>query len=284
MKAYCIEGNELKLDGGAMFGHVPKALWNNWTACDEQNRIPLASRCLFLESDKGQKILVETGVGSFFDTKMKERYGVFPTHSHKLLEELEKRGVKEQEIDIVILTHLHFDHAGGLLPGYEEEELPRLLFPNATYIVSKKHWEYVKHPSIKEQKSFIPLIQQLLEKSGRLALQETTQNKLLEIPHTFYFTDGHTIGMMLFETLYQNAPLFYASDLIPGAPWMHLPVTMGYDRFAEKIVEEKEELLSSLLKRNGRIVFCHDNKIAAANIALDEKGRYKALECSLEEG
>lgn len=283
MRAYCIEGNTLKLDGGAMFGNVPKALWENWVPCDSENRISLTSRCLFLESDKGQKILVETGIGSFFDHEMKERYAICPKNSHKLLEELEKRGVKEQEIDAVILTHLHFDHAGGLLPGYEEEELPRLLFPNATYIVSKKHWDYAKNPSIREQKSFIPLIQQLLEQSGRLVLQEATQNKSIEVPHTFYFTDGHTVGMMLFETLYQNAPLFYASDLIPGAAWMHLLVTMGYDRFSEKTVEEKQELLERLMKRNGQIVFCHDSKMATANVALDEKGRYKALECLLEE-
>src|SRR5215208_6007317 len=117
MHLYSIEGNTIKLDGGAMFGNVPKALWNQWIPADENNRIPLACRALLIQEDQ-KTILLETGIGSFFNPTLRERYGVQESE-HVLLNSLKKFGIEDTDIDFVILSHLHFDHAGGLLTAYE---------------------------------------------------------------------------------------------------------------------------------------------------------------------
>src|SRR3989338_1116502 len=128
-----VEGNRQRLDGGAMFGNAPKALWQRWLVPDADNRIELACRCLLIETH-GYKILCETGIGAFFPPKLAERYGIQTPTRHLLLENLEQLGVAEMDIDMVILSHLHFDHAGGLLSPHGEVPV-RLLFPKATYVV-----------------------------------------------------------------------------------------------------------------------------------------------------
>src|SRR5690348_5131665 len=124
MKLWSIQGNSQKLDGGAMFGNAPTALWSRWIAPDEQNRIPLACRCMLASGLAGKNVLFETGIGAFFEPKLRERYGVVEDR-HVLLESLREVGLSHDDIDVVVLSHLHFDHPGGLLAEWKEGETPR---------------------------------------------------------------------------------------------------------------------------------------------------------------
>lgn len=255
MKTWAVEGNRQHLDGGSMFGNAPKALWSRWAQADEQNRIPLACRTLLVQTKEGQNILFEAGIGSFFDPKMKERYGVFE-EEHVLLKNLEALGFKPEDIDAVMLSHLHFDHAGGLLSSYGEQ--PKLVFPNAQFYVGKEHWERAQKPHIREKVSFIPMLHQLLKDSERLNLIEGDFHLDLDFGVKFHYSHGHTIGMIISEIQLDEGPLFFVSDLVPGKPWMHLPVTMGYDRFPELLVDEKAKLFEKVLSSKGRLFFTHD--------------------------
>lgn len=252
-----MEGNRLKLDGGAMFGNAPKELWQRWILPDEKNRISLAARSLLLQTEQGKNILFDAGVGICFDPKLCERYGI-DTAEHKLLKSLSEVGVKENDIDIVILSHLHFDHAGGALSPYNLAEKQKLLFPKATYYLSQAHWEYASEPHIRERSSFIPLLYQLLKDSKRLKFID--QEKIKELPKelSFSFSFGHTISLLIMLIENSDGVTACPTDLIPGIPWMHLPITMGYDRYPEFLVDEKTLFLEELRSKKGRIFLTHD--------------------------
>lgn len=270
-----LEGNSQRLDGGAMFGNAPKALWSRWVETDEQNRIALSCRALLVQEDD-RNILIETGIGAFFSPQMKERYGVVEDH-HVLLDSLADVGLSHADIDVVVLTHLHFDHAGGLLSAWEEGKEPELLFPNATFIIGERHWGRARRPHPRDRASFIPELIELLNASGRVELIKDGQcSPTLGNDWRFSFSDGHTPGLMLPEFNMPDGPVVFPGDLIPGAPWLHLPITMGYDRFPETLIEEKEALLNDMVARNGRLVFTHDRDIAVAYVERDEKCRYTA--------
>lgn len=275
MQLIPLEGNRQKLDGGAMFGHAPKALWSRWVKVDELNRIEMACRCLLIKTDDGRHILLETGIGSFFAPEMKSRYGV-EGNSHQLLEQLALMGLSHSDIDYVVLSHLHFDHAGGLLTAWQQDKPLALLFDRAQYLVSKTHWAHALAPHIRDAASFVPELQQLLKASGRLVLVEKGRSHPLEDIITFHVSDGHTPGLLLAEIDTAEGPLVFASDLIPGSYWMHLPIYMGYDRFAEQLIDEKKALLESLLQRNGRVFFTHDDKMACGLVKQDERQRFYA--------
>ena len=269
MQLWSITGNSQQLDGGAMFGNAPKALWSRLIAPDEQNRIPLACRCLLAKDLDGRNVLFETGIGAFFEPALRERYGVVEER-HVLLESLAQAGLSHEDIDVVVLSHLHFDHAGGLLAAWEEGEPPGLLFPKATYVVGAGHWRRAQQPHPRDRASFISELQALLEDSGRLELVDGEYAKALGRSVRFSYSDGHTPGLMLAEV----GGVVFCADLIPGRYWVHLPITMGYDRFPEALIEEKRAFLEDKLARGIELFFTHDHDCALARVVRDERGRY----------
>jgi len=279
MKLWSLLGNSQKLDGGAMFGNVPQAMWSRWMAPDEENRIALACRCLLVEDLHGKLVLFETGIGAFFEPRMRERFGVVETE-HVLLESLQKAGFTHEDIDAVVVSHLHFDHAGGLLGAWEDGAPPHLLFPNATYLVGEECWQRALHPHPRDRASFIPELQPLLEASGRLERVQGVRSPTLGMQVRFNYSSGHTPGLMLAEisTAGDDEGIAFCSDLIPGRPWVHLPVTMGYDRFPELLIDEKRVFLEDKLARKVRLFFTHDVECASARVVCDAKGRYSTAD------
>ncbi|WP_349616828.1 MBL fold metallo-hydrolase [Azotobacter salinestris] len=276
-----LPGNSQKLDGGAMFGNAPRAMWERWMPADELHRIDLGCRALLVRED-GRNVLVETGIGAFFSPELKERYGVQESR-HVLLDKLEAQGLSDADIDVVVLTHLHFDHAGGLLAPWAEGEPARLLFPNARFVTGRRQWQRACQPHARDRASYIPELLELLEASGRLELLDDGQTSaVLGADWRFHVSDGHTPGQLLPEVAMPGGPVVFAGDLVPGAPWVHLPITMGYDRFPEGLIEEKTALLEDLLARGGRLVFTHDPKVAMGRLTRDAKGRFGLSESSGE--
>ena len=277
MNAWSLLGNSQKLDGGAMFGNAPKAMWENWVTVDDLNRIDLACRALLVDGLNGKRVLFEAGVGAFFEPKLRERYGIQEAE-HVLLAELAKAGFRHEDIDVVVLSHLHFDHAGGLLAPWAEGQPPRLLFPNATFVVGAEHWRRAQAPHPRDRASFVPELNALLAASGRLELVEGEQAPSLGETVRFHHSDGHTPGLLLAEIRGQSESVVFCADLIPGRAWVHLPIAMGYDRNAELVIDEKRAFLADMLARGVTLFFTHDADVAAADLVCDDKGRYSTTD------
>ncbi|MCB9228288.1 MAG: MBL fold metallo-hydrolase [Deltaproteobacteria bacterium] len=277
---YSIEGNGQCLDGGAMFGHVPKALWSRWLPPDPQNRIRLACRSMLIVSE-GVSCLFETGVGAFFSPELATRYGIESPGRHLLTENLRNAGFRPEDIDYVILSHLHFDHAGGLLSPFDPEQPDRreLMFPSARYVVSHEAWERARKPHIRDRASFIPELQELLERSGRLIL--CGEGHCPELPFqnlSFFLSHGHSPGQLHSCFRGKHRTVCFCGDLIPGLPWLHSPVTMGYDRFPEQIIEEKMSLTARAEEENWILFYAHDPLWAGSACRKDDHGKVTAVD------
>ena len=234
---------------------------------------------MLVEGLNGKNVLFETGIGAFFEPKLRERFGVMQ-EGHILLDSLEQVGFSHEDIDLVVLSHMHFDHAGGLLSQWQEGQKSELLFPNARYLVGAEHWERAINPHSRDRASFIPHLNKLLEDSGRLELVSGDSHELLGDTVNFHYSNGHTPGLMLAEIRGPSgSAVVFCADLMPGTAWVHVPVTMGYDRYPELLINEKKKFLADMHERHVGLFFTHDTKCALAGIGIDDKGRYHAIDC-----
>lgn len=282
-RCWSVLGNSQKLDGGAMFGNAPKAMWSRWAAADEHNRIDLACRCLLVR-DGDRTILFEAGIGAFFPEPLRERFGVQESE-HVLLKNLAAIGVAPTDVDLVVLSHLHFDHAGGVLSAHRDGQDPALVFPEADYVVGESAFARARSPHPRDRKSFVPELQELLSATGRLERVTGDRSDRLGGDYRLHLSNGHTPGMLLAEIAGDDGPVVFCADLIPGVPWVRSAITMGYDRFPEQLIDEKSALLADLVGRSGRLFFTHDPKVAMCSLGLDDRGQVVAVDsCSALQG
>jgi glyoxylase-like metal-dependent hydrolase (beta-lactamase superfamily II) len=221
--------------------------------------------------------LFELGIGAFFSPKFRVRYGIHE-QEHVLLNELKKHGLTHEDIKAVVLSHLHFDHAGGALSAYEEGKAPKLLFPNAKFYISLPQWERALNPHPRDRVSYIPeLMEELRVIGNRLVLVDGPQTDLAPLV-TFHFSDGHTPGLMHAEIQTDQGPVVFTSDLVPGIAWVHLAISTGYDRYPELLIDEKKRLYEDLLPRNGILFFTHETKHPFGRLHINHTtGRYETI-------
>jgi glyoxylase-like metal-dependent hydrolase (beta-lactamase superfamily II) len=274
MQLYSIETGHFKLDGGAMFGVVPKSIWNKLNPADENNLCTWALRCL-LVIDGDRKILIDTGMGNKQDTKFFSHYQ--PSHSVTLSDALSKLNLQVNDITDVLLTHLHFDHVGGAIE-MQADQL-KTVFPNATYWVSEPQWELAINPNKREKASFLKENIQPLKESGQLKLIEVHnfQGKELQEIHfseniSCILVNGHTQSMMLPKINYKNKTLVYMADLLPSVGHLPLPYVMGYDMQPLVTLNEKELFLTDAIKNNYTLFFEHDAVHECCTVHETEKG------------
>ncbi|HAY34318.1 MAG TPA: MBL fold metallo-hydrolase [Ignavibacteria bacterium] len=268
-KLYPVQTGLFKLDGGAMFGVVPKNLWQKTNPSDEQNRIDMCTRALLLVSSS-KKILIDTGIGYKLSEKVNKIYDV--DYSEYTLEKsLADLGFNKSDITDVILTHLHFDHAGGSTE-YNESKEPVPAFPNAVYYVQKKQYEWALNPTERDRASFFPENYKPLENHKVLNLIEG--EKKFDEYITLLPVNGHTNHMQLVKISDDINSLLYLADLIPTAGHIPAPYIMGYDLFPLTTLEEKNKYLAELTKNETMIFFEHDPHNLCGKTGMNEKGYF----------
>jgi glyoxylase-like metal-dependent hydrolase (beta-lactamase superfamily II) len=268
MNLYTINAGHFKLDGGAMFGVVPKIMWNKLNPADENNMCSWAMRCLLIE-EGNKRILIDTGMGDKQDAKFFDRYYL---HGDDSLEKsLAVKGFTKDDITDVILTHLHFDHCGGAIVKDGDKLVPA--FKNATYWSNEEHWNWAINPNDREKASFLKENILPIQQSGQLKFvvpYAVQSNILPEL--TFKYAFGHTDAMMLPVIQYKNKTIVYMADLLPSPAHIPLPYVMAYDMFPMKTLNEKKIFLSEA-EQNGYILFFeHDPTIECCTLQLTEKG------------
>lgn len=264
-ECFSVETGKFVIDGGAMFGVVPKILWERKIPGDEKNLIPMQARSLLIQG-KGKNILVDTGIGNKLSEKLKKIYKV-DLDSTNIDTSLSKLGLTRNDITDVIITHLHFDHAEGSTSIMDGKAVPT--FQNATYYIQKKQWEIANNPSVRDRASYM--------KENFMPLEEAGVLKLIDGPQEIFegidiiVTNGHTPGQQHPLIKGKTKPLFFCADLIPTSAHLPIPWSMAYDNFPMTLIDEKEKLLSRALKENLILFFEHDPYIAAASIKQGEK-------------
>ena len=268
-KIHSIQAGLFKLDGGSMFGVVPKILWNKSNPADDINRIEMCTRVLLFES-KNKKILVDTGIGHKMSDKLNKVYGV--DYSEFTLEKgLSNLNIKPDDITDVIFTHLHFDHAGGAT-YFNEDKQPELTFKNAVYYVQEKHLDWALNPSERDKASFFP--------ENYQPIIDAKQIKIVNDEYKFddFITllplNGHTRSMQMIKVSDEKETLMYLADLIPMASHIPLPYIMGYDLFPLVTLEEKRKYLKEISENNYTVFFEHDPYVEAGKVSLNEKSYY----------
>ena len=262
-KLYSIETSEFGLDGGAMFGIIPKVMWEKKTSVDSLNRIKMVTRSLLLVSDS-HKILIDTGNGSKWTKKYLELYNI-DLSRYNINSSLKKYGFTTDDITDVICTHLHFDHAGGNTIYHENNLVPT--FSNATYWIGEKNWNLANHPSQKDQGSFMECDWEVLAQNNMIMLVKDKFLPGLEI----YFTEGHTNGLMHPVISDGNKTLFYGADIFPTAAHIPVPWVMSYDLRPTQTIKEKDRLLKKMYDEEWILFFEHDPIYQACTIGVEGK-------------
>jgi glyoxylase-like metal-dependent hydrolase (beta-lactamase superfamily II) len=267
MKLYTINAGHFKLDGGAMFGVVPKSMWNKANPADEDNMCSWAMRCLLIEHGN-YKILVDTGMGNKQDEKFFSHY--YPHGEDSIEKGLAAHGFKMDDITDVFLTHLHFDHCGGAIVRTDGKLLPA--FKNAVYWSNRAHWASANNPNEREKASFLRENIQPIEDSGQLRFVETTDGQEWIEDIRLRFTTGHTDAMMLPQIKYKNTTLLYCADLIPSVGHVSLPWVMAYDMRPLDTLTEKHKILNEAVANNWVLYFEHDPKNECCTLQQTDKG------------
>ena len=260
---HTIETGTLRLDGGSMFGSVPKPIWNKLHPADERNRITLAMRALLLEGE-GRRALVDVGIGDKFPPKLADIYAVDHAE-HTLERSLAALGLGVEDITDVILTHLHFDHAGGATAERSGVLVPRL--PRAHYYVQRRNWDNARQPNPRERASYLPENFVPLMDAGVLRLWDGPQAPWPGIE--LFTAEGHTRGQQLVRVTGREGVLYYVADLIPTAAHVRIPFVMGYDIAAGETMVEKRALLGRAAGEEAWICLEHDPAIALARPRAD---------------
>lgn len=272
MKLYPIESGNFKLDGGAMFGVVPKSIWDKTNPADSNNMIDLATRCLLIE-DGNRLILIDTGMGNKQSEKFFSYYYQFGGFS--LEKSLNKYGFSKDDITDVFMTHLHFDHCGGSVDWNKDKTGYVPAFKNAVYWTNENHWQWATQPNAREKASFL--------KENILPLHESGQLKFIhrngtdfqdnsELGFGIFFADGHTEKQMIPLIKYQDKTIAFAADLLPTAGHLPLPYVMGYDTRPLLTLEEKEKFLNRAADENFYLFLEHDAYNQVITVRHTEKG------------
>ena len=268
MKLYSINTGFFKLDGGAMFGVVPKSIWNKLNPADENNLCSWAMRCLLIE-DGNRLILVDTGVGNKQDAKFFSHYYLHGTDT--LDKSLAKYGFHRNDITDVFLTHLHFDHVGGAIVIEDNKMVPA--FKNATYWSNEQHWQWAIKPNDREKASFLKENIQPIQDSGKLKMIEVKEDIAFSDNITIRFVNGHTHAMMLPQiNNYKGKTIVYMADLLPSTGHIPMPYVMAYDMFPLTTLQEKKAFLQEALQNNFILFFEHDPVNECCTLAMTEKG------------
>ena len=272
MKLYPIEAGNFKLDGGAMFGVVPKTIWNKTNPADENNLIDIAARCLLIE-DGNRLILIDTGMGNKQSEKFFGYYSRWGSHS--LDKSLAKHGVHRDDITDVFMTHLHFDHCGGSVNWNKERTGYEVAFKNAKYWTNEDHWEWATIPNPREKASFLKENIIPMQESGHLNFIRKSGSDFIEkseLGFGIYLVNGHTEKMMVPYIQYQGKTICFPADLLPTAGHVPIPYVMGYDTRPLLTMPEKSKFLLDAAEKNHYLFLEHDAHNEIITVEKTEKG------------
>jgi glyoxylase-like metal-dependent hydrolase (beta-lactamase superfamily II) len=267
MNLYSIDTGFFKLDGGAMFGVVPKSIWNKTNPADENNLCTWAMRCLLVE-DAGRLILIDTGIGNKQSEKFFSHY--YLHGSDTLDKSLVKHGFTRDDITDVFLTHLHFDHVGGAIDRNGEKLIPA--FKNARYWSNKDHWDWAINPNDREKASFLKENILPIQESGQLNFIDHADGIAFSPDFSVRFVYGHTDAMMLPLLNYKGKNILYMADLLPSAGHLPIPYVMAYDMFPLKTLNEKKSFLKEALDNQYVLFMEHDPINECITLTETEKG------------
>lgn len=273
MKVYSVMAGNFKLDGGAMFGVVPKTLWTRTNPADERNMIELTTRCLLIENGD-RRTLIDTGMGNKQSEKFFGYYFLYGEDT--LVKSLAKHGFHPEDITDVFLTHLHFDHSGGAVNWNTDKTGYELAFKNATYWSNKSHWEWATKPNRRERASFLKENILPIEESGQLKFidepKEGNFTTAKEMDFGLWFMDGHTDKQMLPHFQHNGKTFVYVADLLPTVGHLPTPFVMGYDTRPLLTVDEKEAFLNKAAEEEYYLILGHDPHNEIITVQQTEKG------------
>ena len=272
MQLYPIESGNFKLDGGAMFGVVPKSLWQRTNPADANNMIDIAARCLLIE-DGNRLILIDTGMGNKQNDKFFGYYYLWGNDS--IDNSLKKYGFHRDDITDVFMTHLHFDHCGGSIQWNKDRTGYEPAFKNAHYWSNSEHWHWATKPNNREKASFLKENILPLEESGQLKFTSLSENRMLknsDLGFDIFFADGHTDKQMIPLIKYQDKTIAFVADLLPTAGHLPLPFVMGYDTRPLLTLDEKELFLNTAADKNYYLFLEHDAQNELITVKHTDKG------------